>query len=158
MDTAALVTIISMPLFIVGVVLILFLLMTNLRRPKRIYDNAGNMLGVQAPSPMSMPILGNLHNLAGYEVPYQSFSALERRFGSIISLQLGQQPALIVNGIENIKEVLITKTAHFDSRPNFKRYHALFSGNKENCKYFFLRSHIFCAMLITQFCFSNLQH
>lgn len=112
------------------------LAMTNGRRRKCIFDAAGNVIGMQAPSPMSLPIIGNLHNLAGYELPYQSFGALEKKFGSVISLQLGTQPALVVNGIENIKEVLIEKSAHFDSRPNFKRYHALFSGNKENCKFY----------------------
>lgn len=92
--------------------------------------------GKKAPSPMSWPILGNLLSMAGYELPYQSFGVLEKRYGPIISLQLGYQPALVVNGIDNIKEVLIGKSACFDSRPNFKRYHDLFSGNKENCKYF----------------------
>lgn len=95
----------------------------------------GSVIGRKAPSPMAWPILGNLPAMAGYDLPYQSFGALGKRFGSIISLRLGNQPAMVVNGIENIKEVLIGKTANqFDSRPNFKRYHDLFSGNKENCK------------------------
>lgn len=95
----------------------------------------GSVIGLKAPSPRAWPILGNMPAMAGYDLPYQSFGALGKRFGSIISLQLGNQPAMVVNGIENIKEVLIGKTANqFDSRPNFKRYHDLFSGNKENCK------------------------
>lgn len=95
----------------------------------------GAVRGKRAPRPLGVPILGNVLSMAGYELPYQSFGALGRRFGPIIGLQLGNQPSLVVNGIEHIKEVLITKSAHFDSRPNFKRYHDLFSGNKENCKY-----------------------
>lgn len=95
----------------------------------------GSVVGRRAPSPRAWPILGNLPAMAGYDLPYQSFGALGKRFGSIIGLRLGNQPAMVVNGIENIKEVLIGKTAHqFDSRPNFKRYHDLFSGNKDNCK------------------------
>ncbi|KAJ6649488.1 Cytochrome P450, partial [Pseudolycoriella hygida] len=86
----------------------------------------------RAPGPMSIPILGNLYSMAGYELPYQSFGALAKKFGDIINLKLGFQQAVVVNGIDNIKEVLITKSSHFDSRPNFKRYHDLFSGNKEN--------------------------
>lgn len=97
--------------------------------------------GKKAPSPMAWPILGNLISMAGYELPYQSFGVLEKRYGPIISLQLGYQPALVVNGIDNIKEVLIGKSACFDSRPNFKRYHDLFSGNKENCKYILSKRH-----------------
>lgn len=98
----------------------------------------GRVVGLKAPSPIALPILGNVLSMAGYDLPYQSFGALEKRFGPIISLQLGNQPALVVNGIDNIKEVLIGKSSHFDSRPNFKRYHDLFSGNKENCKYIYL--------------------
>lgn len=87
------------------------------------------------PGPKPYPIVGNLPCLDGYAVPYQAFDDLAKKFGSIISLRLGSVPTVVVNGIENIKEVLIAKASHFDSRPNFRRYHDLFSGNKQNCKY-----------------------
>lgn len=88
-----------------------------------------------APGPTPYPVIGNLACLDGYEVPYQAFSALRKKYGDIITLKLGNVPAVVVNGIDNIKEVLVSKGAHFDGRPNFRRYHQLFSGNKENCKY-----------------------
>lgn len=88
------------------------------------------------PGPSPIPIIGNLACMDGYEVPYQAFDDLAKKYGPIISLRLGSVPSIVVNGIDNIKEVLITKSSHFDSRPNFRRYHALFSGNKQNCKYF----------------------
>lgn len=88
----------------------------------------------RAPGPIPLPIIGNLACLDGYEVPYQAFSVLREKYGDIISLQLGTVPAVVVNGIENIKEVMVHKGAHFDGRPNFRRYHQLFKGNKENCK------------------------
>lgn len=87
------------------------------------------------PGPKPYPIVGNLPCLDGYDVPYQAFDDLAKKFGSIISLRLGSVPTVVVNGIDNIKEVLIAKASHFDSRPNFRRYHDLFSGNKQNCKY-----------------------
>lgn len=86
------------------------------------------------PGPTPYPIIGNLACLDGYEVPYQAFDELAKTYGAIISLRLGSVPTVVVNGIENIKEVLIAKSSHFDSRPNFRRYHDLFSGNKQNCK------------------------
>lgn len=89
------------------------------------------------PGPKPYPIIGNLACLDGYEVPYQAFDDLAKKYGPIISLRLGSVPTVVVNGIDNIKEVLITKSSHFDSRPNFRRYHDLFSGNKQNCKYIF---------------------
>lgn len=89
------------------------------------------------PGPKPYPIIGNLACLDGYEVPYQAFDDLAKKFGPIISLRLGSVPTVVVNGIDNIKEVLIAKSSHFDSRPNFRRYHDLFSGNKQNCKFHF---------------------
>lgn len=86
------------------------------------------------PGPKPYPIIGSLPTMGGYEVPYQAFDTLAKQYGPIISLKLGSVPTVVVNGIDNIKEVLITKTTHFDSRPNFRRYHDLFSGNKQNCK------------------------
>lgn len=114
------------------VVLTLIMLLVEKKSKKNYSDEP---FVKRAPGPMSLPILGNLYSMAGYELPYQSFGALAKRFGDIINLKLGPQQAVVVNGIENIKEVLIAKSSHFDSRPNFKRYHDLFSGNKENCKY-----------------------
>lgn len=87
------------------------------------------------PGPKPYPIIGNLACMDGYEVPYAAFDDLAKKFGPVISLRLGSVPTVVVNGIENIKEVLITKSPHFDSRPNFRRYHELFSGNKQNCKF-----------------------
>jgi cytochrome P450 family 307 subfamily A len=89
---------------------------------------------MEAPGPKKKFLIGNLDALSGYEIPYQAFSALERQYGKIIKLQLGMVPAMVINGVEAIKEVTVTKGHHFDARPNFKRYHQLFSGNKENCK------------------------
>jgi Cytochrome P450 len=90
----------------------------------------------EAPGPKKKFIIGNLDALGGYEIPYQAFSALEQKYGKIIKLQLGFVPTMVINGVEAIKEVMVTKGHHFDSRPDFKRYHMLFSGNKENCKWF----------------------
>lgn len=88
-----------------------------------------------APGPKPKFIVGNLDAMDGYgEVPYQAFSVLSKVHGNIIKLQLGSVPSMVINGVENIKEVLVKKGHHFDSRPNFRRYHLLFSGNKNNCK------------------------
>lgn len=87
------------------------------------------------PGPKPWPILGSLHILGRYDVPYKAFADLVKKYNSqVIKLRMGSVPCVVVNGLENIKEVLITKGQHFDSRPNFVRYHLLFCGNKENCK------------------------
>lgn len=87
-----------------------------------------------APGPRPKFIVGNLDALHGYEIPYQAFGALAEKYGNIIKLRLGSVPSMVINGVDNIKEVLVNKGHHFDSRPSFRRYHMLFSGNKENCK------------------------
>lgn len=87
------------------------------------------------PGPHAWPVIGNLHLLAGYPVPYQAFGALAQRYGSVFKLSLGSVPCVVVNGLANIKEVLVAKGAQFDGRPNFRRYHELFCGDKENCEY-----------------------
>ncbi|CRL02363.1 CLUMA_CG015300, isoform A [Clunio marinus] len=81
----------------------------------------------EAPGPKPKMIVGNLDALDGYEIPYQAFSVLAEKYGKIIKLQLGSVPSMVINGMENIKEVLVSKGQHFDSRPNFKRYHMLFT-------------------------------
>lgn len=114
----------------------------------RILDNVAGALQKQQqvdkaqptppPGPKPYPIIGNLACLGGYEIPYQAFNDLGKQYGPIVGLRLGSVPSVVVNGVENIKEVLITKSSHFDSRPDFRRYHELFGGDKQNCKYFLL--------------------
>ncbi|KAJ8953694.1 hypothetical protein NQ314_007302 [Rhamnusium bicolor] len=89
----------------------------------------------EPPTPTRIPIIGHLHLLGGYEVPYQAFNFLGKKYGNVVNLQLGNVKCVVVNGQKNIREALVTKGHHFDSRPNFQRYQQLFSGNKENCKY-----------------------
>ncbi|EFA05673.1 cytochrome P450 307a1 [Tribolium castaneum] len=84
------------------------------------------------PSPLKLPIIGHLHLMSGYQVPYQAFTSLSKKFGSVFGLQLGYVKCVVINGQKNIREALVTKGHHFDSRPNFERYQQLFSGNKEN--------------------------
>ncbi|CAK9817139.1 Cytochrome P450 307a1 [Anthophora quadrimaculata] len=87
----------------------------------------------EPPGPKPWPILGSLHILGRYDVPYKAFADLVRDFDcQVIKLRMGSMPCVVVNGLENIKEVLTIKGHHFDSRPNFARYHLLFGGNKEN--------------------------
>uniref|UniRef100_A0A0C9RAF9 Spo_1 protein n=1 Tax=Fopius arisanus TaxID=64838 RepID=A0A0C9RAF9_9HYME len=86
-----------------------------------------------APGPKPWPIIGSLDVLGQYDVPYKAFSELAKQYNSqIIKLRLGSLNCIVVNGVENIKEILFIKGTHFDSRPNFARYNQLFGGNKDN--------------------------
>ncbi|XP_076183386.1 cytochrome P450 307a1 [Ptiloglossa arizonensis] len=100
---------------------------------KKILPDDGTDLLPEPPGPKPWPILGSLHLLGRYDVPYKAFADLVRDYDcQVIKLKMGSMPCVVVNGLENIREVLTIKGHHFDSRPNFTRYHLLFGGNKEN--------------------------
>lgn len=91
--------------------------------------------GLQRPrGPTSYPIIGNIASFYSYDVPFQAFGDLAKKYGQVVRLRLGSTPTIIVNGLENIKEVLITKSSHFENRPHFPRFYSLIKGYKENCK------------------------
>ena len=84
-------------------------------------------------------ILFQIHILIKkFQIAYAAFSKLTREYGNVFSMKLGSSWCVVVNDTKTIKEVLITKGAHFDGRPNLKRFAFLFGGDKENCKHFFL--------------------
>ena len=86
------------------------------------------------PGPIAWPVIGSLHLIAKYEVPFEAFTALSNIYGDIFSITLGTTPCVVVNSFPLIKEVLITKGPHFGGRPNFIRYDILFGGDRDNCK------------------------
>lgn len=87
------------------------------------------------PGPKAWPVIGNLHLLGEHSNPFLAFTALSKKYGDIFSMVLGSSPCVVVNNYELIKEVLITKGSHFGGRPDFLRYHKLFGGDRNNCKY-----------------------
>ncbi|KAJ3622637.1 hypothetical protein MTP99_018929 [Tenebrio molitor] len=87
------------------------------------------------PGPRPWPLIGSMHLLAGHETPFQAFTALSRVYGDIFSIHLGSASCVVVNSFTLIKEVLITKGADFGGRPDFARFHKLFGGDRNNCKY-----------------------
>lgn len=125
---------------LVFTVLALILVLIDQRRSRKALKNKlydGEETLTDPPGPKPWPILGSLHILGRYDLPYKAFADLAKTYNSqVVKLQLGSVPCVVVNGLENIKEVLIAKGQYFDSRPNFVRYHLLFCGNKENCKKF----------------------
>lgn len=91
------------------------------------------------PGPKAWPVIGSLHLLAKYEVPFEGFTQLSRIYGDLFSITLGSTPCVVVNSFPLIKEVLITKGPHFGGRPNFIRYDILFGGDRDNCKSFLFK-------------------
>ncbi|XLR12822.1 cytochrome P450 71A1 [Arachis ipaensis] len=91
----------------IGVISIFLLL--KLTRTRR---NKSNNL---PPSPPKLPLIGNLHQLG--RLPHRSFHELSKKYGSLMFLQLGQIPTLVISSADTAKEITKNHDIIFSSRP-----------------------------------------
>ncbi|KAL2893026.1 Cytochrome P450 83B1 [Bienertia sinuspersici] len=68
------------------------------------------------PGPKGLPIIGNLHQFDHLK-PHIYFANLAITYGPILSVQLGNVPAVVVQSAKLAKEVLKTQDQHFCRRP-----------------------------------------
>ena len=91
----------------------------------------------QLPSPptpgIAWPFFGHLPLLRKYKKnPWTGFCKLNESYGDVVKLQLGTRPVLLVSSIRLIRTVLLNKGDVFVDRPDFRRYHVIFDGDREN--------------------------
>lgn len=106
------------------------------------FDNLNNFFSfflthacifVDAPGPFTLPIIGNLFQLAKYSNnPWVGFDNFRQQFGPICRLQLGRFPTVLISSVETMREVLITKGEHFANRPHFNRHALYFDMDRQN--------------------------
>lgn len=89
----------------------------------------------QAPGPVPWPILGNLGLLGKYDNPFVGFTDLSKKYGDAFSLTLGTTRCVVLNSVELITEALSRNGKYFGDRPDFIRFHRLFGGDRNNCKF-----------------------
>ncbi|XVF49794.1 hypothetical protein PTKIN_Ptkin04bG0044200 [Pterospermum kingtungense] len=67
------------------------------------------------PSPPKLPIIGNIHQLG--KLPHHSLRDLSRKYGSLMLLQLGHNPTLVVSSPEMAREMVKNHDIVFSNKP-----------------------------------------
>ncbi|KAI5665111.1 hypothetical protein M9H77_24434 [Catharanthus roseus] len=80
------------------------------------------------PSPRGLPILGNLHQLS--PLLHRSLGSLSQKYGSIMLLQFGSLPTVIISSAEAAAQVLKTHEQAFLDRPYLDISARLIYNNK----------------------------
>ncbi|PVD37570.1 hypothetical protein C0Q70_00166 [Pomacea canaliculata] len=78
------------------------------------------------PGPRNLPLVGYLPFLGKH--PTVVFSSLRNIYGDVFSIQMGSFPAIVLNGMDAIKEALVTKGDDFSARPPFTTARLLNEG------------------------------
>ncbi|KAM3916071.1 cytochrome P450 2W1-like [Leptodactylus fuscus] len=106
---------------ILGTFLLLLFLLHFLTRTKKSPYNF-------PPGPAPLPLIGNLHLL---DMKRQDLSLLKlsEKYGPIFTIHLGMNKAVVLTGIEAIKEALVDNGDIFSDRSAFPIFHAIQRGN-----------------------------
>ncbi|XVF08813.1 hypothetical protein REPUB_Repub07fG0035700 [Reevesia pubescens] len=95
------------PLFLSLILLVSLLIWHKLAKEKKL-----NL----PPSPPKLPFIGNIHQLG--KLPHRSLRDLSGKYGSLLLLQLGHNPTLVVSSAEMAREIFENHDIVFSSRPS----------------------------------------
>ncbi|KAF5897977.1 cytochrome P450 2F2-like [Clarias magur] len=68
------------------------------------------------PGPRPIPIFGNLFHF-NIKNPLKDFEKFAEKYGNIYSLYIGTKPAVVLNGLQAVREALVNRSADFSGRP-----------------------------------------
>ncbi|KAK8690940.1 hypothetical protein V6N13_074464 [Hibiscus sabdariffa] len=112
--------VVSHPLF-----LSLILLLSLLIWPKLVKKKNLNL----PPLPPKLPIIGNIHQLG--KLTHRSLRDLSRTYGSLLLLQLGYNPTVLVSSADMIREIAKNYDVVCSDRPKTTALDILFYGRKD---------------------------
>ncbi|XP_049984182.1 cytochrome P450 2D27-like isoform X1 [Alexandromys fortis] len=81
------------------------------------------------PGPVPLPGLGNLLQVDFENMPYSVYK-LRQRYGDVFTLQMGWKPAVVINGLKAVREVLVTHGEDTADRPPVPIYDHMGYGPK----------------------------
>ncbi|KAG5222215.1 cytochrome P450 [Salix suchowensis] len=70
---------------------------------------------IRPPSPKTIPILGNLHQLGSR--PHRKLHSLAKCYGPLMMLHFGSKPALMVSSADDAQEIMKTHDLIFSNKP-----------------------------------------
>ncbi|EXJ57878.1 3-hydroxyphenylacetate 6-hydroxylase [Cladophialophora psammophila CBS 110553] len=77
--------------------------------------------------PVGLPIVGNLWQLRGKDIPEQ-YRVWSRKYGAVYQVQLGSIPVLVINSAAAAKAILIQNSQATASRPEFYTFHKIIAS------------------------------
>ncbi|KAL2933257.1 Cytochrome P450 71A24 [Bienertia sinuspersici] len=81
------------------------------------------------PSPLKLPILGNLLQLGN--LPHRSLRSLSQQYGELMLLHIGSKPTLVVSSASAAQEIMKTHDVVFANRPKMKVATKILYGCKD---------------------------
>ncbi|XP_063775293.1 cytochrome P450 2C5-like [Pseudophryne corroboree] len=106
---------------LLSILLCLFVAILIYGRKRNIYHNF-------PPGPKPLPIIGNLH-IFNMKKPYKTLHQLSEKYGSVYSVQIGEEKMVVLTGYETVKDALVNHADEFSGRPRVPLFHDVLKGH-----------------------------